>query len=235
MDKVNTAMEVNKVFKEKGTCAQTYFFILNRYFKNANEIYESASDLLAGGIMNRGYQCGMLWGSSLAVGMDSFRRYGNCPQGWNRTIETTRKICESFSRRTGTNNCRDYTGCDLTSILGFVKFTWLSFSKGLENSPCFKLAGMWVEEAIQTASENLNNKSSNLNEPALNCASVTAEKLGASDEEIAIVAGFAGGLGLQGNACGALAALIWIKMVRWCERNQEKKHHISITKQEKVL
>ena len=33
--------------------------------------------------------------------------------------------------------------------------------------------------------------------------------MGGSEEEIAMVAGFAGGLGLSGNGCGALSAAIW--------------------------
>ena len=33
--------------------------------------------------------------------------------------------------------------------------------------------------------------------------------MGASDEEMVMVAGFAGGLGLSGNGCGALAAAVW--------------------------
>ena len=45
-----------------------------------------------------------------------------------------------------------------------------------------------------------------LQEP-ISCASEVAAKMGASDEEMVMVAGFAGGLGLSGNACGALAVI----------------------------
>jgi hypothetical protein len=39
--------------------------------------------------------------------------------------------------------------------------------------------------------------------------------MGGTEEESVMVAGFAGGLGLSGNACGALAAAIWFKMLLW--------------------
>ena len=42
--------------------------------------------------------------------------------------------------------------------------------------------------------------------------------MGASDEEMAMVAGFAGGLGLSGNACGALSAAIWMNTLAWCRK-----------------
>ena len=34
--------------------------------------------------------------------------------------------------------------------------------------------------------------------------------MGGSEEDMAMVAGFAGGLGLSGNGCGALAAAVWM-------------------------
>ena len=52
---------------------------------------------------------------------------------------------------------------------------------------------------------------SNFSQPALSCASEVVKKMGGSNEEIVIAAGFAGGFGLSGNACGALGAAIWMK------------------------
>ncbi|MCK5458234.1 MAG: C_GCAxxG_C_C family protein, partial [Melioribacteraceae bacterium] len=46
-------------------------------------------------------------------------------------------------------------------------------------------------------------------------------KMGASDEEMVMVAGFAGGLGLSGNACGALSAAIWMKSLDRCRKSEK--------------
>jgi hypothetical protein len=46
--------------------------------------------------------------------------------------------------------------------------------------------------------------------------------LGGSEEEMAMVAGFAGGLGLHGGGCGALSAAIWKKMLDWCRDHPDK-------------
>jgi hypothetical protein len=37
-----------------------------------------------------------------------------------------------------------------------------------------------------------------------------------------MVAGFAGGIGLSGNACGALGAAIWINTLAWCKNHPGK-------------
>jgi len=73
---------------------------------------------------------------------------------------------------------------------------------------CFILAGKWAPEALHAAREGLSDEAE-LPQEALSCASETLRQMGGSKEEIAMVAGFAGGLGLSGSGCGALAAAIW--------------------------
>ncbi len=57
--------------------------------------------------------------------------------------------------------------------------------------------------------------------------------MGADDEQMAMVAGFAGGLGLSGNACGALAASIWMKNIESCK--QKKKYTLQDPNAEETL
>jgi hypothetical protein len=46
--------------------------------------------------------------------------------------------------------------------------------------------------------------------------------MGANNEEMIMVAGFAGGLGLSGNACGALSTAIWLKSLEWVKEHPGK-------------
>lgn len=85
----------------------------------------------------------------------------------------------------------------------------------MNNSPCFNLAEDWAPEAIQSASEGIDAHIEITTKP-LSCASVVLRKMEATEEESIMAAGFAGGLGLSGNACGALAAAIWYKTLQWC-------------------
>jgi hypothetical protein len=87
---------------------------------------------------------------------------------------------------------------------------------------CFNLMARWAPEAIASARTGLSGAGSCLPEQALSCASEVARKMGASAEEMARVAGFAGGIGLSGNACGALGAAMWMKTLTWCREHPGK-------------
>jgi hypothetical protein len=211
--------DTKRVFFAKGTCSQTLFFLLNREFGFTKENEERAADPLAGGLMMRGHQCGMLWGSALAAGAESFRRHNDSGQAIAVAITATRHLMESFLKRAKTVNCRDITGCDLTSKFGMAKLMLKTISRGFIYSHCFNLAEQWAPEAIQSATSALSGEQTDVPRQPLSCASEVARKMGASDEEMVMVAGFAGGMGLSGNACGALGAAVWMKTLAWCKQH----------------
>ena len=209
--------DTKRLFLKIGACSSTFFYILNREFGYPTETEVRAADPLAGGIMQQGYQCGMLWGSALAVGAESFRRHDDRGQAIGIAITATQHLMESFSKRAKSVDCRDITGCDFSSKFSLLKY----FSTGRFIS-CFKLAEKWAPEAIQSATEGLSCEQTDLTQLPISCASEVAKKMGASDEEMVMVAGFAGGLGLSGNACGALSAAIWMNTLAWCRKHPGK-------------
>ncbi len=167
--------------------------------------------------MQLGHQCGMLWGAALAVGAEASRRSADNGQAIALAIMATQDVLESFIKRTKNADCLDITGCDWSSKFGMAKYI---FSGRFIN--CFHLSEEWAPEAIQSATEGLSREQSNHHKPLISCASEVARKMGASDEEIVMVAGFAGGLGLSGNACGALGAAIWMNSLAWCKEHPGK-------------
>jgi C_GCAxxG_C_C family probable redox protein len=212
--------DTKKVFWQCGACSHTLFHLLNREFGHLNENQERASDLFAGGIVRAGHQCGMLWGAALAVGAESFRRHNDRGSAIAVAISATQNLVESFSKRAKSVNCRDITGCDMTNVLSMTKFMVNIILHGFVNSQCFNLAEQWVPEAIQSAQEGLSSAHSDA--PQISCAAEVARKMGAGDEEMVTVAGFAGGIGLSGNGCGALSAAIWMKTLAWCKEHPGK-------------
>lgn len=58
--------------------------------------------------------------------------------------------------------------------------------------------------------------------------------MGGNAEEISMVAGWAGGMGLSGNACGALAASIW-KTILELVKKENWKYSMSDPVTEKLL
>lgn len=217
IDSLASQQNVKKVFWKLGTCSRTFFYLLNREFDHRRIDEERAADPLAGGIMQQGYQCGMLWGASLAVGAEAYRRCDNRNQAIRVAIKATQTVMQSFVNRTNSVDCLEITGCDFNSNLSMAKYV-LS-GKFLT---CYKLAEKWAPEAIESAIMGLSSNQTDLDQPVLSCAAEVARLMGASDEEMIMVAGFAGGLGLSGNGCGALSAAIWMKSLEWA-RNHPKK------------
>ncbi|GAA4884297.1 hypothetical protein GCM10023311_03330 [Flaviramulus aquimarinus] len=213
--------DAKAIFRNCGTCSRTFAHILDREFGHIKEHEERALNPLAGGILNQGHQCGMLWGAALAVGAESFRKYKNQDQAITVAISATQNILKSFVKQSGAKNCKEIIGYDLTSIIGMTKFMLKITLQGMNNSHCFNLAEQWAPEAIDVAYESLS-ESTKVKEKPLSCASEVLRFMEGSKEEIVMVAGYAGGLGLSGGACGALSAAIWKKMLDWCRENPDK-------------
>ena len=221
-------LRAKRVFLTKGACSHTFFYILNREFGHPKEMEERAIDPLAGGILQHGYQCGMLWGASMAVGAESFRRNKDLGKATAIVIRATQHIMESFENRTKCIECEDFTKTDFKNKWSFAKymFTGKFFS-------CFKLAEKWAPEAIKAAEEGLSFEPEYSQQP-ISCASEVVKKMGGTDEEIVMVAGFAGGLGLRGNGCGALSAAIW-KTILELVRQEKWKAGLSDPDSEEII
>ncbi len=197
-------LKAKRTFIKKGSCSRTFFYLLDREFGFPRDEEEKAIDPMAGGILQQGYQCGMLWGASMAVGAESFRRNGNTDRALPTTILATQHLMKSFAERTGSIECEEITQCDFTNKKSFLKY--MLSGKFVS---CFKLAGKWAPEALQAAREGLGTQDTNQPQETNSCASEVVRQMGGGEEEMAMVAGFAGGLGLSGNGCGALAAAVW--------------------------
>jgi hypothetical protein len=221
--------DTKRIFFKLGSCSRTFFYLLNREFGFPLENEERAADPFAGGILQQGYQCGMLWGASLALGAESFRRTGDVGKAVAMTLKATQHIMKSFINMAKSADCLDITSCDFSKKSSIAKF----FFSGKFYS-CYKLAEKWAPEAFQSAAQGLALEQTHLARQPINCASEVAGKMGASDAEIVMVAGFAGGLGLSGNGCGALCAAIWMNTLARV-RKQPGKSAFSNPYAEKIL
>jgi len=207
--------DAKEAFRKCGTCSQTFAFLLNQAYENPKKHEEIAADPLAGGIVNQGHQCGMLWGATLGVGNEAFRRHQYQDDAVAIAVTASQHIVQSFIDRTNTVNCKEIIGCDLSSVFGLVKFMVKTMVKGMNNSQCFNLAEDWAPEAIEAGSVGLEDTKIQLDHPPMSCSAEVVRKLGGTEEEMVMASGFAGGLGLSGNACGAVAAAIWFKTLKW--------------------
>lgn len=202
--------KVKRTFLKHGTCSQTFAHLVNQAFDSSMPEEERAADVLAGGILQKGCQCGMIWGASLAIGAEAYRQYGSSDRAIALAILGTQHVVQSFEDRTGTINCYEFTNCDFKNKWSYAKY--MITGKFWD---CFKLAEHWAPEAIEAANKSLSKEVNLLPEKCISCATEVARKMGASDREMVMVAGFAGGLGLSGGGCGALSAAIWMNSLHY--------------------
>jgi hypothetical protein len=209
--------DYKKLFFSKGSCSQSTSFILNREFFDNRETEELASSLLAAGPNQDGHQCGILWGSALSAGAKSSRTFKDINDATFAAITVTQELIKSFEIRTKCVNCREITKCNWKKPWGALKY----FATG-KVFTCLDNIDKWIPEAINIINENQSKPYCKSTNCTLSCASEVIKKMGATEEEMVIVAGFAGGIGLSGQACGALGAVIWFKSLDWCNRNPGK-------------
>ncbi|MBN1628982.1 MAG: C_GCAxxG_C_C family protein [Thermoleophilia bacterium] len=214
-------------FLKTGYCSQTLFRTIDRAYGAPLNDEERASVPLAGGIMGRGHQCGMVWGSTLAAGAQAYRLFGSGRKAQAKAIAAAQRIVESFRTQNGTIECREIAGIDLLSASTLQAAGYI-----LRGGPlrCFRMAARYppvgfgaIEAAMSDgASEAGMAVCDGAADASVGCAALFATKLGASDLHTVVAAGLAGGIGLSGSACGALGAAIWLAGLKSLEKGAEK-------------
>ena len=182
--------------------------VLNSAFDHPLETEENAAMPLAGGIMNYGYQCGMVWGAALAGGAQAYRLYGPGPQAETEAIAAAQGIVESFRARYNSVDCLEIADMNMQGEIQITKLLKF-FVKG---GPivCVRMAVEYAPEAFSEINTALSEIHTEAPSPPVSCTAMLAQEMGVSDMHTVMAAGFAGGIGLSGGACGALGAAIWI-------------------------
>jgi hypothetical protein len=168
---------------------------------------ENAAMPFAGGIMQHGYQCGMIWGTALAAGAQAYRLFGPGPQSETRAIIAAQRIVESFRAYNNHINCLEITDIDKSSST-MQQIMYFVIKGGTIG--CFRMAARYAPVAFSEINTAFSEKHVEVPSPPVSCTAMLAQKMGQSDMHTVMAAGFAGGIGLCGGACGALGAALWI-------------------------
>ena len=175
-------------------------------FDHPLKLEEEASIPLAGGIVNHGYQCGMLWGATLAAGAQVYQILGPGPQAETAAVIAAQSLVESFRARNKHIDCYEITGANLQQKRGVLKL----FIKKGGPIGCVRMAIAYAPDAYSEINTALSEIHIEAPSPPVSCSAMLAQKMGVSDMHTVMASGFTGGIGLSGGACGALGAAIWI-------------------------
>jgi hypothetical protein len=195
--------------------------VVDRSFDHPLKLEEEATALLAGGLLQQGYQCGMLWGAALSAGARAYQLLGAGAQAETAAILASQKMVASFRTLTRDEiNCLEITDLNWkgqNQALPVLKF----FLKGGPIG-CFSMAAKYAPLVFRDINSVLS--AGLVAEPVarpvaappcpVSCAAMLAQKVGASELHSVMAAGFAGGIGLSGGACGALGAAVWIILMK---------------------
>jgi hypothetical protein len=162
--------------------------------------------------MLHGYQCGMLWGATLAAGAQAYQLFGPSPQAETAAMIAAQRLVESFRAGYKHIDCLDITEIEFKPsskrrlLMQISKF----FIRHGGPIGCFRMAAGYAPVAFSEINTALSEKHIEAPSPPVSCAAMLAQKMGVSDMHMVMAAGLAGGIGLSGGACGALGAAIWI-------------------------
>jgi hypothetical protein len=149
----------------------------------------------------------MTWGATLAAGAQAYRLLGPGPQAENKAIFAAQRLVQSFHALNNQINCLEITDIDKSSS-AMKMITFFLFKGGTIG--CFRMAAKYAPVAFSEINNALSEKHIKAPSLPVSCAAMLAQKMGVSDMHRVMAAGFAGGIGLCGGACGALGAAIWI-------------------------
>ena len=157
--------------------------------------------------MQHGYQCGMLWGAVLAAGARAFQFFGPGAKAETMAIIAAQRLVKSYQAQFNIINCGDLTDINISSSPMELLTHFLLKGGSIR---CFRMAAKYAPIAFEEINAALAEAPKEIPSPPISCTAELARKNGLSEMQVVMAAGLAGGIGLSGEACGALGAAIWI-------------------------
>ena len=192
--------------------------VLGRAYHNSMDLEEQATLPFVGGIRQHGYQCGQIWGAALAAGARMHQQFGDGQEAQTRTLIAAEKLVETFREGSGEVNCHEITSIDKDSTsMDMVKYFLL---KG-GSVGCFRMANHYAPKAYDVIEETLGQEQVSVPQTAVSCTALLAKQMGADPKHQTMSAGLAGGIGLCGEACGALGTAVWIHAMKMKREDPE--------------
>ncbi|MBI5323893.1 MAG: C_GCAxxG_C_C family protein [Ignavibacteriae bacterium] len=205
--KLSSIRTIHTFLTSDKACSGTLCYVINKAFGYQLKDEERAAMPFAGGIMQHGYQCGMIWGAALAAGAQSYRLFASGTQAETNAIIASQRLVESFRASNNHIDCFELT--DINKSSSTMKMITYFLLKG-GTIECCRMASRYAPIAFTEINNALSNGQNDFPQTPVSCSAMLAQKMGLSEMHTVMVAGFAGGIGLSGGACGALGAAIWI-------------------------
>ena len=186
--------------------------------------YEQALHSFSGGFMHLGHSCGLLTGAAVAAGFLARRRFDDNVTRSAAALYATIQLAKAYSELAGSVNCKDITEVSLTNLTGRLRY----LQKGKARI-CGRLHLRWASQAHELIKKALTQFGAQ--QPARECANCAVRAMkkvltpaGMKEEDAVLAAGLAGGVGLLGNVCGALAVGVFaLSVIHYLGKDSKKR------------
>jgi hypothetical protein len=210
---------INRTMFKHFSCAESTLILFDKASGIEQEDAEQAIDPLNGGVvLELDGGCGIFWGSVMAAGIRAAKRFEKeddaCSAALHASIELMREYISSGA------------STDCNRILDMDRWNSFSYlSKGKMNV-CIDIAEKWAPQFDDIIDKSFDGYKLKQGGKCVNCSvdvfkSVASEIGLNSSSETPWVAGFAGGIGLQGSTCAAISSAVFaLNLLYFRSRNK---------------
>lgn len=223
METVLTEKKMKWALYRYSSCSEAMLTLLNQMAGTEWKEVEEASDPLQGGILcDLDAACGILWGAGLAAGVRAQKKISDHIIARNAALYATQKMIHAYYQQEGRVNCTD--------IINMEKWNFSIYMLKGNSFRCHNNIARWALRFSEVINSSLAESSEDLtSQTQQNCACDAMEKVGQAigldvSPYATIPAGLAGGLGLSGNACGALASAIFTQCLKYFISRNKPRH-----------
>lgn len=204
MNDVNkVANETKKVLTKTQNCCLCHIVPIQSLYDVTETDLRKAVTGLAGGLNNNGSTCGAIFGGSINLALIQ-EATDNPEIGDPELLSAVGDYVSSFDETFGSTYCKDITALNLRSRLGQLQLL-LPWKK----NKCMKQAEFGIKHIMTTEIPRSETIDISVDHCTSNIWEEIKRKNGYEDKYLERISRvFTGGIGLSGNVCGALSALI---------------------------
>jgi hypothetical protein len=206
------------------SCSEASMTTQMRGFGLEEPVYEQGLHSFSGGFMHLGHACGLLTGAAIAAGFLARERFDDDEARAAAALYATIRLAKVHPELAGSVNCLDITDVNLTSLSGRLRYV-----KEGKAQLCGRLHLKWSPQAHELINKSFSEFKENIQiRDCANCAVETLGQIvrstGLEERDLTLVAGLAGGVGLLGNVCGALASGVYaVSVSRYYKHNVKER------------
>jgi hypothetical protein len=204
------------------SCAESMLNLFNMASGIEQQDAEQAIDPLNAGIlleMDGG--CGIIWGAVMAAGIRAAKRFEKKEDACSAALHASIEIMSAY--------VSSGVPMDCNRILDMDRWNFFSYLAKGKMNVCLSIAEKWAPQFDEIIDKSLDDFKPKQMQKCINCSVNAFNSVGkgiglALSRETPWVAGFAGGIGLQGSTCAAISSAVFAMNLQYFRLRDKSPH-----------